>query len=75
MDRQGVAVATSVYGAYATGGWPAVATLTALAIAAAFGLLLNWLLRRVRWTGALTLTVVAAALAANHFLARPHIFS
>lgn len=63
------------YTAYAFGGWPAVAFLTAVTIAGAFGLLLNWLLRRVRWTVALSLTVVAAALAAPHFLARPHIFS
>ena len=63
------------YGAYAIAGWPGVAILTALTIAAAFGLLLSWLLRRIRWTVALTLTVVAASLAAPHFLARPHIFS
>jgi hypothetical protein len=64
-----------LFGAFAIGGWPGVALLAVVAIAASFALLLGWLLQRVRWTIALALTILAAALAAPHFLARPHVFS
>ena len=64
-----------LFGAYALDGWPGVTLLADAAIAATFALLFGWLLRRVRWSVALAFTVLAAAFAAPHFLARPHVFS
>jgi hypothetical protein len=59
-------------GAHALAGWTGVVTLTAAAIATAFGLLACFLLRTLRPMPALLLVLAALVLAAPHFLARPH---
>lgn len=59
----------AVYGAF---GWSGVVAVSALAIAAAFGLLTYYLMRHLAPTPALVLTMAAFVLAAPHMLARPH---
>ena len=59
----------AVYGAL---GWSGVVAASALAIAAAFGLLTYYLMRHLAPTPALVLTMAAFVLAAPHMLARPH---
>ena len=59
----------AVYGAF---GWSGVVAVSALAIAAAFGLLTYFLMRHLAPTPALVLTMAAFVLAAPHMLARPH---
>ena len=59
----------TVYGAF---GWSGVVAVSALAIAAAFGLLTYYLMRHLAPTPALVLTMAAFVLAAPHMLARPH---
>jgi len=59
-------------GAYALGGWNAVAMLAAAAIAAALGLLAQALLRKFEPLAALGLTLAAFVLMAPHLVARPH---
>ena len=59
----------AVYGAL---GWSGVVAVSALAIAAAFGLLTYYLMRHLAPTPALVMTMAAFVLAAPHMLARPH---
>jgi hypothetical protein len=60
---------------YQTGGWRAVAGVTVGAIALTFTLLFWALARQLRLTAALSIALVAYALASAHFSARPHILS
>lgn len=62
-------------GAYALGGWAAVAALAAAAAAAAFGQLTRFLLRQ--WSPVPTLIAMLAALVlmSPHILARPHLLA
>jgi hypothetical protein len=62
-------------GAYALGGWAAVAALAAAAAAAAFGQLTRFLLRQ--WPPVPTLIAMLAALVLTspHILARPHLLA
>jgi hypothetical protein len=55
-------------------GWAGLVAATALSIAAASAILLRALLRSLAPVHALIATVLAAALAMPHLLARPHIF-
>ena len=59
----------SAYGAL---GWSGVVAVSALAIAAAFGLLTYYLMRHLAPTPALVMVMAAFVLAAPHMLARPH---
>lgn len=61
-----------LYGAHRAAGWWGVAVLTAAALACAFALLFDWLLRRVRFEAALAILLIAVVLSAGQFLARPH---
>lgn len=58
--------------AYNALGWSGVVAVSALAIAAAFGLLTYYLMRHLAPMPALVLVVAAVMLAAPHMLARPH---
>ncbi len=62
-----------LFGAYSLGDWWGVAAATVCVIAACFGLMFGWLVRRVRWTVALALVLVGLSLAAPEFVARPHV--
>ncbi|HWK94977.1 MAG TPA: hypothetical protein VNR39_06110 [Pseudolabrys sp.] len=59
----------AMYGAL---GWSGVVTVSALAIASAFGLLPYYLMRHLAPMPALVLVMAAFVLAAPHMLARPH---
>jgi hypothetical protein len=59
-------------GAYAVGGWNAIAVLAAAAAAAALGLLAHALLEKFEPIPALGLVLGAFVLAAPHLVARPH---
>lgn len=62
-----------LFAAYQADAWRGVVLVAALAIAAAYGLLFDWLRRRVRLSVAVAATAFALALAAPHLLARPHV--
>ncbi len=59
-------------GAYALGGWSAMAMLAAAAAAAALGLLAQALLKKLEPLPALGLTLAAFVLVSPHLVARPH---
>jgi hypothetical protein len=61
--------------AFEFGGWRAVTILAATACAAIIGILCFYLLRHLRFSIAIGLTVLTAAAISPHFLARPHVFS
>jgi hypothetical protein len=61
--------------AHAMGGWQAVIALSALAFAAAIGLLTRALLVRLDPIRAVLFTVLAVMLTTGHLLARPHILA
>jgi hypothetical protein len=61
--------------AYDMGGWGAVTTLCAAAIAFSFALMLRLLLRDIRSLPALLMTIAAVAMTSPHFLARPHVLA
>jgi hypothetical protein len=58
--------------AYHLAGWPAVAVLATIAVAAAFGILARVLLEKLEPKATLVLVLVAIVLTAPHILARPH---
>lgn len=58
--------------AYGALGWSGVVIVSALAIAAAFGLLTYYLMRQLAPLPALVLVMAGFVLAAPHMLARPH---
>ena len=60
---------------YAHAGWAGVVLLSALAIAVTFGLLVHLLERHIPSSYACFVAIVAFALAAHHFLARPHVLA
>jgi hypothetical protein len=62
-------------GVYALAGWTGVVLLSALAITATFALLVHVLERRIPATYACFVAIVAFALSAHHFLARPHVLA
>lgn len=62
-----------LFAAYQVDAWRGVVLVAALAIAVAYGLLFDWLRRRVRLSVAIAATAIALALAAPHLLARPHV--
>jgi len=61
--------------AYDSGGWRAVAGVTAGVIALTFTLLFAEMARQMRLTAALSIAALAYALSSVHFLARPHVLS
>ncbi|CCE11491.1 conserved membrane hypothetical protein [Bradyrhizobium sp. STM 3843] len=61
--------------AYQLAGWPGVVALSALAIAAAFALLVRVLSSRISIAAAGVVAMVAFALAQHHLLARPHVLA
>jgi hypothetical protein len=61
--------------AYAIVGWWGVTILAAAAIAAAFGLLIYFLLRNLAPLSALILITAALVLTSPHMLARPHVLA
>jgi hypothetical protein len=63
------------FGAYRLGGWPAVVTLAAGAIALAFGLLTRFLQERLAVLPTVALVAVAFILVTPHALARPHVLA
>ncbi|MGU3541077.1 hypothetical protein [Methylobacterium sp. A54F] len=56
-------------------GWPGVVLLAGVSAAGAFALLHAWLARRLIWSAALGITLVAALATAPHLLARPHLLT
>jgi hypothetical protein len=63
------------FGAYRLGGWAAVVTLAAGAIALAFGLLTKFLQERLAMLPTVALVAVAFILVTPHALARPHVLA
>jgi len=61
--------------AYQLAGWPGVVAVTALAIAAAFALLVRPLSSRISIAAAGVVALVAFALVQHHLLARPHVLA
>lgn len=61
--------------AYQLAGWPGVVAVSALAIAAAFALLVRLLSSRISIAAAGVVAMVAFALAQHHLLARPHVLA
>ena len=61
--------------AYQLAGWPGVVAVSALAIAAAFALLVRLLASRISVAAAGVVAMVAFALAQHHLLARPHVLA
>ena len=61
--------------AYKFGGWRAVTMIAVTSSAAIIGILSFYLLRYLRFSVAIGLTVLTALAISPHFLARPHIFS
>lgn len=61
--------------AYDLGGWPAVTTVAAVAVALAFALLAREALSRLDPVTAAVLVVAVFPLAAGHLLARPHVLA
>ena len=61
--------------AYQLAGWSGVVAVTALAIAAAFALLVRRLGSRISIAAAGVVAMVAFALAQHHLLARPHVLA
>ncbi len=57
---------------YALAGWAGIVVVTAIAIAAAFGLLTRFLLERLAATPALVMAAAGFVLASPHMAARPH---
>lgn len=61
--------------AYQLVGWPGVVAVSALAIAAAFALLVRFLSARISIAAAGVVAMVAFTLAQHHLLARPHVLA
>jgi hypothetical protein len=60
-------------GSYEIGGWAGPIILAATCIAGTFAFLAFILGRRIRSTHAIVITLLALAVSASHFLARPHV--
>ncbi len=61
--------------AYGRGGWTAVAALTAVAVAAAFGQLARYLLKYWQPVPTMIAALVGLVLTSPHILARPHVLA
>ena len=61
--------------AYQLAGWPGVVAVSALAIAAAFALVVRLLSSRISVAASGVVAMVAFALAQHHLLARPHVLA
>jgi hypothetical protein len=61
--------------AYQLAGWPGVVAMSALAVAAAFALLVRLLSSRISIAAAGLVAMIAFALAQHHLLARPHVLA
>jgi hypothetical protein len=61
--------------AYQLAGWPGVVAVSALAISAAFALLVRLLSSRISIAAAGVVAMVAFALVQHHLLARPHVLA
>ena len=63
------------FGAYRIGGWPAVVTLAAAAVALAFALLTRLLQERLSALPAIAMVAIAFILVTPHAVARPHVLA